>query len=48
MSLQVNLQEGEIMETQVSSKREMPQEDRAFYTEFGVSTALALAIVLLV
>jgi hypothetical protein len=27
---------------------QMPQEDREFYIEFGASTALALAIVLLI
>ena len=36
------------METQDISKREMPPEDRNFYVEMSASTALALAIVLLV
>jgi hypothetical protein len=35
------------METQDLSISEMPPEDREFYIEFGASTALALAIVLL-
>lgn len=35
------------METQLVSGREMPPEDRDFYVEMGVSTALALAIVLI-
>jgi hypothetical protein len=36
------------MKTQELSRPEMSEEDRAFYSEFGVSTVLALAIVLLV
>lgn len=39
------------METQkpeLNDKNEMPPEDRAFYMEFGLSSALAAAIVLLV
>jgi len=36
------------MKIQEPSTPKMPEEDRAFYAEFGVSTALALAIVLLV
>jgi hypothetical protein len=36
------------MKTQEISRREMPSEDRDFYIEISASTALALAIVLLV
>jgi hypothetical protein len=36
------------MKTQELNRREMPLEDREFYVEMGASTALALAIVLLV
>jgi hypothetical protein len=43
-----NLPEIDIMSTQELSIGEMPPEDSAFYAEFGVSAALALAIVLLV
>ena len=36
------------MQTTVSHRTEMAEEDRAFYVKFGASAALALAIVLLV